>query len=62
MKQSVIDQMRYKFCKIHFLGHENVTKLLIENGADVNARNDDNRTPLFYSVTNGIFSLPKIMN
>lgn len=33
-----------------FLGHENVTKLLVENGADANARDIDDRTPLYYSI------------
>lgn len=41
------------------LGRENIAKLLIENGADVNAKGEDEFTPLFQSTRNGnkIFQL-----
>ena len=30
-------------------GNENITKYLVENGADINKENKDGKTPLFYS-------------
>lgn len=36
------------------LGYLNVAEFLIENGADVNAKGDDNDTPLMYAAQKGI--------
>lgn len=35
------------------LGHENIVKLLIENGADINSQDEYGIKPLHYSVYNG---------
>lgn len=36
------------------LGNLDFVKLLIKNGADVNAKSNDNKTPLMYAAQNGI--------
>lgn len=36
-----------------FLGRKNIVKLLIEKGADVNAKGEAERTPLQQSARNG---------
>lgn len=36
-----------------FTGHESVVKMLIDNGADVNAIDNSNKTPLIIALENG---------
>lgn len=42
------------FCQNWFnLGHENIAKLLIAKGVDVNAKSTSGNSPIFYSAKNG---------
>lgn len=43
--------------QFQFLGHENVTKILIENGANVNASLFSGRTALYYAIQKGSLAL-----
>lgn len=38
-----------------FIGHEKVVQLLIQNGADVNLKNDQGLSPLHAAAEFGIF-------
>lgn len=35
------------------LGHEKIIRVLIENGAEIESRNRENKTPTFLSVLSG---------
>lgn len=37
----------------YFLGHENIVRLLIENGADIDAQDEYGIKPLHYAVYKG---------
>lgn len=45
----------FEIVKHFFLGHENVVRLLIEKGADFNAKGDRRMTPLHKAAVNGNF-------
>lgn len=38
---------------LHLLGKEDIVKLLIDNNADINAKNKDGHTPLHFSAQYG---------
>ena len=37
-------------CRAAYLGHQNVAAILLKNGADINIRSSDGRTPLIWTA------------
>lgn len=52
MEKNLFEQKTIKFMR--FIGNEKVVHLLIENGADVNAKDDNENTPLHLAVEYGV--------
>jgi ankyrin repeat protein len=46
---------------LHMKITSDTARILIENGADINAINCHNKTPLFYAVINNNFNLVKLL-
>ena len=44
------------------MGHVDVVKLLIEQGADINAKNNYGGTPLHLASEEGYTEVPKLLN
>lgn len=40
---------------LHFLGNKNVVKMLLDNKAYVNAKDDEGQTALFYAAWEGLY-------
>lgn len=54
MKRIIIFLIYQLFNDVHITGHENIVRLLIENGADINAVNADNDSVFILAITEGI--------
>ena len=57
-------ESKLKWTPLHLasaLGHEEIITLLIDNGADLNAKDEDGKTPLFYASSKGHKEIVEIL-
>jgi len=47
---SLVEDMTNPMCRAAYLGYQNLIILLLTNGADINIRSSDGRTPLMWAV------------
>lgn len=59
--RSQLNEHKCSFCQINepfqfikFTGNEKIVEVLIENGANINSRDDDQATPLHRAVEQGL--------
>jgi ankyrin repeat protein len=42
--------MTNAICRASYLGHQNIAAILLKNGADIDLRSSDGRTPLMWAA------------
>ena len=48
MNTPLVENMTNPMCRAAYLGHQNITAILLKHGADINIRSSEGRTPLIW--------------